>query len=241
MLPKVKHFATKKKSPQKPHAIKRRATYDNYVQIRLNLMAFAELLQKLKPKLNEKREVLAFIYKSPFGTLMKAYVKSELQMKKSDYDVIHIANYYWKKNDERTISYGMAKDDADDEMDDVHQQEEDDDERTISDVLDKGDDQTDDEDIQMTLSIFGTKIPNEQVQYDQNIAYDSAYPTAENEERNVNIIDIDVTEIDTVISNVINFHMEEIIQKEAPSTSIEESIPLVQEVAVQKEHLSTSI
>ncbi|XP_070667602.1 uncharacterized protein [Malus domestica] len=46
---------------------------------------------------------------------------------------------------------------------------------------------------------------------------------------------MDVTEIDRVISNVINFHIEEAVQKEAPSTSFEESIALVQEVAVQKE------
>ncbi|KAB2595329.1 stress response protein NST1-like [Pyrus ussuriensis x Pyrus communis] len=63
MSPKVKHFATKKKSHQKPPTVKCRVTDDNYVQIRLNLIAFAELLQELKPKLDEKLEVLAFIYK----------------------------------------------------------------------------------------------------------------------------------------------------------------------------------
>ncbi|TQD81559.1 hypothetical protein C1H46_032891 [Malus baccata] len=57
-------------------------------------MAFAELIQELKPKLDEKIEVLAFIYKSPFGKLVKAYVKGELQMKKSYWDVIHIVNWY---------------------------------------------------------------------------------------------------------------------------------------------------
>ncbi|KAB2623878.1 hypothetical protein D8674_037831 [Pyrus ussuriensis x Pyrus communis] len=43
---------------------------------------------------------------------------------------------------------------------------------------------------------------------------------------------METTEIDRVIGNVINFHLEEAIQKEAPSTSIEESIPLV--TSIQK-------
>ncbi|RXH99628.1 hypothetical protein DVH24_021430, partial [Malus domestica] len=57
------------------------------------------------------------------------------------------------KNDETVVAPKRLKGDADDEMIDVQQQEEDDDcERTISNVLEKGNVQTDDENIQMTLA-----------------------------------------------------------------------------------------
>ncbi|KAB2605673.1 hypothetical protein D8674_005390 [Pyrus ussuriensis x Pyrus communis] len=52
---------------------------------------------------------------------------------------------------------------------------------------------------------------------------------------------MDATEIDKVINNVVNFQAEETVQKEALCTSIEESIPQVQEVAVQKKPPSTSM
>ncbi|KAB2615333.1 hypothetical protein D8674_021921 [Pyrus ussuriensis x Pyrus communis] len=48
---------------------------------------------------------------------------------------------------------------------------------------------------------------------------------------------MDATEIDRVINDVVNFHIEEAVQNEAskaPSTSIEESIPQVQEEAMQQ-------
>ncbi|TQE01864.1 hypothetical protein C1H46_012488 [Malus baccata] len=46
---------------------------------------------------------------------------------------------------------------VDDEMIDVQQQEDDDDERTVSDVLDEGNDQISDEEFQMTLFAWITK------------------------------------------------------------------------------------
>ncbi|RXH83143.1 hypothetical protein DVH24_003641 [Malus domestica] len=45
---------------------------------------------------------------------------------------------------------------------------------------------------------------------------------------------MDAIEIDKVINNVVNFQAEEAVQKEAPGTSIKESIPQMQEVVVQK-------
>ncbi|RXH75034.1 hypothetical protein DVH24_029755, partial [Malus domestica] len=92
----------------------------------------------------------------------------------------------------------------------------------------KGGEQNENEDNFDTLSIFGTQIPNEQVQDDKNIAHDSAYQSVENKERNVDIIDIDETEIDRVINDVVKFQPEEAIPKEAPGTSIEQSISPVQ-------------
>ncbi|KAB2631860.1 hypothetical protein D8674_038649 [Pyrus ussuriensis x Pyrus communis] len=118
----------------------------------------------------------------------------------------------------------------------------DDDVRTISDFLDKGDDQTNDEYIQVILAAwkikpqrkggeqnenedhFDTRVGSQSIFDDQNVAHDTAYPTVEKEERNADITNMDAIEIDRVIT----------VQKETPSTSIEESIPLMQEVAVQK-------
>ncbi|CAN6680441.1 unnamed protein product [Malus baccata var. baccata] len=98
------------------------------------------------------------------------------------------------------------------------------------DLHEKGGEQNENEDHFDTLvdsqSIFGTQIPNEQVQDDKNIAHDSAYQSVENKERNVDITDIDETEIDRVINDMVKFQ-----PKEAP-VQIQESVSIVQEEAV---------
>ncbi|XP_070675733.1 uncharacterized protein [Malus domestica] len=73
-------------------------------------------------------------------------------------------------------------------------------------------------------SIFSIHVPN-----DQDVAHHSAYLNIESEERNADITNMDATEIDRVIKDLVNFHIEEAVQNEAPSTSIEESVPQVQE------------
>ncbi|XP_050142138.1 uncharacterized protein LOC126618083 [Malus sylvestris] len=64
--------------------------------------------------------------------------------------------------DETVVAPKLLKGDADDDMIDIQQQEEGNDERTVLDVSEKGDDQTDDEEFEMTLSAWMIKT---QIQY----------------------------------------------------------------------------
>ncbi|RXH88062.1 hypothetical protein DVH24_042133 [Malus domestica] len=66
--------------------------------------------------------------------------------------------------------------------------------------------------------IFGTQIPNEQVQDVQDVTQNSAYPNIECEERNADITDMNAIEIDRVINFVVNFHKEKEVKKVALRT-----------------------
>ncbi|RXH87033.1 hypothetical protein DVH24_028533 [Malus domestica] len=110
-------------------------------------------------------------------------------------------------------------------MIDVQQQQDDDDEE---DDGEQNENEAHFDSLVDSQIIFGIQIPNEQVQDNQNITHNYAYQSVENEERNADITDMDATEIDRVINNVVNFQAEKVVQKEALGTSIEESIPLVQ-------------
>ncbi|CAN6688483.1 unnamed protein product [Malus baccata var. baccata] len=134
--------------------------------------------------------------------------------------------------DEIVVAPKLLKADADDDMIDVRQQEDDDDdERTVSDEEDNVEQNENEAHFDSLVDsqiIFGIQIRNEQVQDNQNITHDYAYQSVENEERNVDITNMDATEIDRVINNMVNFQAEKEVQKEALGTSIEESIPSVQ-------------
>ena len=85
----------------------------NYVQIKSNMLSFATTIDNIRQRLEQRHDVLTLLSKTPFWTLIEAYIQRRLtkvECMKSNYDIVRLIQVY----DTKTKKFRF--DDGDSEM-----------------------------------------------------------------------------------------------------------------------------
>ena len=91
--PKGQQSSSKTKTNKKPS----RCEDPNYVQIKSNMLTFDNTLQTVKDKLAARKDVLKILQKTPFWSIIKAYMEGQLtkvECQKSNYQIIRLIRLY---------------------------------------------------------------------------------------------------------------------------------------------------
>ncbi|XP_020424576.1 nucleolin-like [Prunus persica] len=91
--PKGQQSSSKTKTNKKPS----RWEDPNYVQIKSNMLSFATTIDNIRQRLERRNDVLTLLSKTPFWTLIDAYMQRRLtkvECMKSNYDIVRLIQVY---------------------------------------------------------------------------------------------------------------------------------------------------
>ncbi|KAL6293999.1 hypothetical protein ACE6H2_002141 [Prunus campanulata] len=92
-MKKGQQSSSKTRTNKKP----RRWDDPNYVQIKSNMLSFATTIDNIRQRLEQRNDVLALLSKTPFWTLIEAYIQQRLtkaKCMKSNYDIVRLIQVY---------------------------------------------------------------------------------------------------------------------------------------------------